>query len=59
MKRRWRVVLLHSKGEFLGTVEAPDMGAGERKLAPESQAGAERAGVAAEAEQGDPFVIIN
>ena len=25
MKRRWRVVLLRSKGEILGTVEAPDV----------------------------------
>jgi hypothetical protein len=25
MKRRWRVVLLHAKGEILGTVEAPDV----------------------------------
>ena len=25
MKRRWRVVLLRSKGEILGEVEAPDM----------------------------------
>jgi hypothetical protein len=24
MKRRWRVVLLRSKGEILGQVEAPD-----------------------------------
>jgi hypothetical protein len=24
MKRRWRVVLLHSKAEILGQVEAPD-----------------------------------
>jgi hypothetical protein len=24
MKRRWRVVLLRSKGEILGKVEAPD-----------------------------------
>jgi hypothetical protein len=24
MSRRWRVVLLRSKGEILGTVEAPD-----------------------------------
>jgi hypothetical protein len=24
MKRRWRVVLLRSKGEILGEVEAPD-----------------------------------
>ena len=24
MKRRWRVVLLRSKGELLGEVEAPD-----------------------------------
>jgi hypothetical protein len=27
MKRRWRVVLLRSKGEILGTVEAPDVAA--------------------------------
>ena len=25
MKRRWRVVLLRSKGEILGEVEAPDV----------------------------------
>jgi hypothetical protein len=25
MKRRWRVVLLRSKGELLGQVEAPDV----------------------------------
>jgi hypothetical protein len=25
MSRRWRVVLLRSKGEILGTVEAPDV----------------------------------
>ena len=25
MKRRWRVVLLRSKGEILGQVEAPDV----------------------------------
>jgi hypothetical protein len=25
IKRRWRVVLLRSKGEILGTVEAPDV----------------------------------
>ena len=27
MKRRWSVVLLRSKGEILGTVEAPDVAA--------------------------------
>ena len=29
MKRRWRVVLLRSKGEILGEVEAPDAASGE------------------------------
>jgi hypothetical protein len=30
MKRRWRVVLLRSKGEILGTVEAPDVATARR-----------------------------
>jgi hypothetical protein len=29
MSRRWRVVLIRSKGEILGTVEAPDAAAAE------------------------------
>jgi hypothetical protein len=29
MKRRWRVVLLRHKGEILGTVDAPDVPAGQ------------------------------
>ena len=29
MKRRWRVVLLRSKGEILGEVEAPRCGIGQ------------------------------
>jgi hypothetical protein len=31
MKRRWRVVLLRSKGEILGTVEAPDVASPRRR----------------------------
>jgi hypothetical protein len=33
MKRRWRVVLLRSKGEILGTVEAPDVAAAKAAAA--------------------------
>jgi hypothetical protein len=33
MKRRWRVVLLRSKGEILGEVEAPDVAAAKTAAA--------------------------
>jgi hypothetical protein len=33
MKRRWRVVLIRSKGEVLGTVEAADPQAAEKVAA--------------------------
>ena len=33
MKRRWRVVLLHSKGEILGEVEAADVAAAKAAAA--------------------------
>ena len=33
MKRRWRVVLLRSKGEILGEVEAPDVAAAKAAAA--------------------------
>ena len=33
MKRRWRIVLMRSKGEVLGTVEAPDAHAAEKVAA--------------------------
>ena len=34
MKRRWRVVLLRSKGEIPGTVEAPDVASAKAALPP-------------------------
>ena len=33
MKRRWRIVLIRSKGEVLGTVEAADAQAAEKVAA--------------------------
>ena len=33
MKRRWRIVLIRSKGEVLGTVEATDAQAAEKVAA--------------------------
>jgi hypothetical protein len=33
MKRRWRIVLIRSKGEMLGTVEAADAHAAEKVAA--------------------------
>jgi hypothetical protein len=33
MKRRWRIVLIRSKGEVLGTVEAADAHAAEKVAA--------------------------
>ena len=33
MKRRWRIVLIRSKGEVLGTVEAADANAAEKVAA--------------------------
>ena len=33
IKRRWRVVLLRSKGKIVGTVEAPDVAAAQAAAA--------------------------
>ena len=33
IKRRWRVVLLRSKGKIVGTVEAPDVAAAKAAAA--------------------------